>query len=141
MPRQAAESLRGLQSGAVFELTVERDFSAAHAVRIGDHVEPIHGHNWRVRATVRGDRLDANELLIDFHQLERWLEEIVQPFHNRSLNEVAPFDAVNPTAERVVKHIAEALARRLPESVTLSSVSVSEAPGCTSTYRPDRTAS
>lgn len=123
----------------MFELTVERDFSAAHAVRIGDHVEPIHGHNWRVRATVRGDRLDANELLIDFHQLERWLDEIVRPFHDRALNKVAPFDTVNPTAERVVEHIADALARRLPERVTLSSVSVTEAPGCTATYRPDHT--
>ena len=120
----------------MFELTVQRTFSAAHAIRIGDHVEPIHGHDWNVRATVAGPTLDSNDLLIDFHDVERWLDDIVQPFDNHHLNEIEPFDQTNPTAERVAEHIAIALQSHLPDTCHLKMVEVSEAPGCVARYIP-----
>jgi len=120
----------------MFELTVERVFSAAHAIRIGDHMEPVHGHNWTVRATVAGRQLDRDGLLVDFHAIERELERIISPFHNRSLNEIPPFDTLNPTAEHVAREVGQALARTLAAGVTLTSLSVGEAPGCTATWRP-----
>lgn len=119
----------------MFELTVERSFSAAHAIRIGGQLEPVHGHNWTVRATIAGRQLDRDGLLVDFHKVERALDRILHPFHNHSLNEVAPFDALNPTAEHVAREIGQALARTLPPGVALSSLSVGEAPGCTATWR------
>lgn len=120
----------------MFELTVERTFCAAHAIRIGGRMEPDHGHNWTARATVAGPRLDENGLLVDFHAVERDLETIISFYHNQSLNEVAPFDTLNPTAEHVAREIGQALQRRLPNGVTLASLSVTEAPGCIATWRP-----
>ncbi|HBS28686.1 MAG TPA: 6-carboxytetrahydropterin synthase QueD, partial [Phycisphaerales bacterium] len=73
--------------------------------------EPLHGHDWRVTVTVAGETLDDDGLLCDFHTIEEALEDIVRPFHNRNLNEVAPFDRLNPSAELVAKHIAERLSR------------------------------
>lgn len=100
--------------------------------------EPMHGHNWRVTAVVRGARLDADGLLCDFHLVEATLRDVVAPLHNRSLNEVAPFDALNPTAEHVAGHIgqrlAAGLAGRLPAGVGVERVSVTEAPGCRATW-------
>ena len=38
---------------------------------------------------------------MDFHELERLLDEIITPMHNRHLNELPAFEALNPSAENV----------------------------------------
>ena len=60
------------------------------------------------------------------------------PFRNANLNEVAPFDAVNPTAEHVARHIGEALRSSLdlPRGAAVRRVRVREAPGCWAAYMP-----
>lgn len=117
-------------------LTLETVFSAAHAIVIGGEREPVHGHDWRVAVRIGGDTLDADGLLVDFHKIQHDLRAIVEPWHNRSLNEVEPFDAVNPTAELVAKTIGERLAERLPDGVRLVSVRVTEAVGCAAEFWP-----
>jgi 6-pyruvoyltetrahydropterin/6-carboxytetrahydropterin synthase len=123
----------------MYELQVEACFSAAHAISIAGQVEPLHGHDWRVRATVQGDHLDAEGLLCDFHLVEGHLREVVSTLHNSTLNNISPFDDLNPTAEHVALHLAKSLAARLdgdlPPSVVLASVEVTEAPGCCAVYR------
>lgn len=126
-------------SEATFEITIETTFAAAHALRLPDGSdEPTHGHNWHVRVTVARAGLDAMATVMDFHDLERVVHDIVAPWHNRTLNDVAPFagGAVNPSAERVAECIGQATAQHLPTGVTLERVEVGEAPGCTATYRP-----
>ena len=121
----------------MFELSVQRVFSAAHAIVAAGRREAVHGHDWRVTAVVAGDALDSDGLLCDFHELEGQIDRILAPFLNANLNETAPFDRVNPTAERMAQHIGESLAIALPKGVRLKSLSVTEAPGCEATYRPD----
>lgn len=120
----------------MYELSVECEFCAAHAITIGGEREPMHGHNWRVCAVVQGDTLDSDGLLVDFHAIERDLDRIIKRFDNRCLNETPPFDRINPTAERIATYIAEELTRTLPAGITLARLSISEAPGCTATYIP-----
>ncbi len=122
----------------MYELTVEAAFRADHAISIGGDREERHGHDWRVRVVVGGEDLDADGLLCDFHELEGQLENAVANLRGADLNAVSPFDAVNPTAEHVARHLAESLAPDLPERVTLRSVHVTEAPGCTATYIPSQ---
>lgn len=128
------------------ELTVQTVFSAAHAIVIRGQREPLHGHDWHVKAAVGGDTLDADGLLLDFHALETELARIVAPFRSVNLNEVAPFDRLNPTAEHVAAHIGAALQHALARpldadakarGVRLLWASVTEAPGCLATWRPD----
>ena len=114
----------------MFELRIRRTFAAAHAIVMAGVREPMHGHNWEVTVAVAGDTLDADGLLCDFHLLEQALDETIRPFMNRCLNETAPFDRVNPTAELVAQHIAQAVAARLPIEVRVKEVRVVEAPQC-----------
>jgi len=141
----------------MFELSIESEFCAAHAIVIGGEREAIHGHNWCVTVTVGGTTLDSDELLVDFHALEALVARVLQPMNNRSLNDVPPFDRVNPTAEAVARHIALAVEQGLSEhdrgagsgeqpaeagssrgsnsGVGVISVRVTEAPGCAAVYR------
>jgi 6-pyruvoyltetrahydropterin/6-carboxytetrahydropterin synthase len=133
---------------AVFRLSVETTFAAAHALMIRGQREPNHGHNWHVTVTLAGERLDDDGLLVDFHLVEALLGEVVAPFRNGDLNRAAPFDRLNPSAEHVARHIAESMDRKVREalgsgrdgagavSARVESVRVTEAPGCTAEYVP-----
>lgn len=117
-------------------LTLETVFSAAHAIVMAGERETLHGHDWRVTVRIGGDTLDADGLLVDFHKVQHDLSAIVEPWHNRSLNEVEPFDTVNPTAELVAKTIGDRLTKTLPEGVRLITITVTEAVGCAAEYWP-----
>jgi 6-pyruvoyltetrahydropterin/6-carboxytetrahydropterin synthase len=123
----------------MYEVTICREFSAAHAIRLYDGtLEPVHGHNWSVRVTVGADKLDEIGVVMDFHLLEQSVDRLIETVHNRNLNDVSPFadGAVNPTAEQVAHWLGDRVAAQLPAAVRLRLVEVGEAPGCLATYRP-----
>ncbi len=127
----------------MFEITIRREFSAAHAIRLYDgSLEPVHGHNWSVAVTIAADELDPIEVVADFHPLEKHLDALIVTAHNRHLNELSPFAdgkgglAMNPTAERVAWWIGQHMLDAIPAHAHLVTVTVGEAPGCTATWRP-----
>ena len=119
-----------------FEISTIRTFSAAPALRLYDgSLEPVHGHNWRVKVTVAAPKLDSIGVVMDFHELERLVDQVVVPLHNRHLNELEPFvRELNPSAENVALHVGRSL--RLPDNVPLVSVEVWETDTNSATYRP-----
>jgi 6-pyruvoyltetrahydropterin/6-carboxytetrahydropterin synthase len=118
-----------------FHITTTRHFSAAHQLRLYDRsLEPLHGHNWRVKVTVSAVKLDGMGVVMDFHELERRLGQVIEPMHNRHLNDLPAFKAMNPSAENVAVHIAEVL--QLPMGVKLESVEVWETAENSAIYRP-----
>ena len=117
-----------------FEIRTVRTFSAAHQLRLYDgSLEPVHGHNWRVEVTVSAPELDSIGVVMDFHELERLVDEIVRPMHNRHLNELAAFSEVNSSAENVAWHIGRSL--KLPVGVQLQCVEVWETGENSAVYR------
>jgi len=126
-----------------FEITINTTFAAAHAIRLPDgSLEPLHGHNWQTQLTVGCDELDGIETVMDFHDLQAMLDDIVAPVRNRNLNDCPPFAdgqgglAINPTAERVAQWIGESVSAKLPDRVALHAVRIEEAAGCFATWRP-----
>jgi len=118
-----------------FEITVTRDFSAAHQLRLSDgSFEPLHGHNWHLRVTAAADNLDPIGTVMDFHELQRLVDEVIGPMNNSNLNDVPALKSMNPSAENVALHVARSL--KLPNKVRLVSVEVTEAPGCIARYVP-----
>ncbi|MGV6813723.1 MAG: 6-pyruvoyl trahydropterin synthase family protein [Phycisphaerales bacterium] len=121
-----------------FHIQVTHEFCAAHSIILLGKPEPIHGHNFRVTVTIAGSQLDAEGLLCDFHLVEHTLTQICQPFTNTNLNDIPPFDQLNPTAEHLAKHIADQLAAKLDDTLAprarVYSVSITEAPNCLATY-------
>ncbi|MDX2146578.1 MAG: 6-carboxytetrahydropterin synthase [Planctomycetota bacterium] len=122
----------------MYEIAVSAEFCAAHALSILGAREPVHGHNFRVVATVAGDVLDADGLLCDFHTVQETLESILSELDNRNLDELEPFAARNASAENIAAYIATELGDRLDAflapAASVRSVSVTEAPGCVATY-------
>ena len=120
-----------------YELFIQADFSAAHNLReYKGKCERLHGHNWRIDLRLAGDRLNAEGLLLDFTEAKRILGEVLERFDHRYLNEVEPFDRLQPSSEMIARVVAEAVAERLPAGVRVSSVTAWESDRCAATYRP-----
>lgn len=114
-----------------FDITIKATFSAAHQLRFNDTVEPLHGHDWKVTLSVGSVDLDDLGLVCDFHTIQREMKEIIRPFKNANLNDVYPFDTINPTAENVARYIGESVAKRVNcEHARVLWCRVTESPGC-----------
>jgi 6-pyruvoyltetrahydropterin/6-carboxytetrahydropterin synthase len=98
----------------MFEVAVEHTFAAGHALRnYRGKCENVHGHNYRVQVIVRGEQLDHAGMLADFTVLKRLLREISEPLDHVFLNDIEPFNTVNPSAENMAKYIFEKMAEGL----------------------------
>ena len=97
----------------MFELTVESSFSGAHQlIKSNSPCENLHGHNWRVALTVRGEKQDPEVgWVIDFKILKDALNKELEKFDHKYLNDVLP---VSPTAENIAKQIYTDLKKSLP---------------------------
>lgn len=94
----------------MYEATIRKSFSAAHILKdIGGKCEDLHGHNFIVEVTVRGESLNAEDLLIDFRDLKRWTNEILEALDHKYLNETEVFKGMNPSSERIARYIHDRL--------------------------------
>lgn len=122
----------------MYTLTVEDGFAAAHQLRgYKGKCENLHGHNWRVELSVTGMSLNDTGLVMDFGDLKRILREIIGLVDHTNLNELAPFEAANPSSENLAAFFfAEAKKRleRLSDSVKMLSVTVWESATAHCTY-------
>jgi len=123
----------------MFEVSVEETFAAGHALRnYRGKCENVHGHNYRLRVTLAGERLDAAGLLVDFVEVKKLIHAVVDRLDHRFLNDVAPFDTLNPSAENMARYIYEEIAKGLPADspARVSEVKLWETDTSIATYRP-----
>lgn len=93
----------------MYEIRVEADFSAAHFLRdYNGKCENLHGHNYKVYAHVRGEKLNEGGMLLDFSLLKKALREVCKTLDHTNLNDMSVFDQ-NPSAERIATYIFKKL--------------------------------
>ena len=124
----------------MFEVSVEETFSAGHALRgYKGKCENPHGHNYRVRVTLEGPQLDSIGLLYDFTHVKRMLREVIGTLDHTFLNDLAPFDTVNPSAENLAKFFHEQTAAQIeqtPHAPRIKQITVWETDETSATYTP-----
>ncbi|SFT37495.1 6-pyruvoyltetrahydropterin/6-carboxytetrahydropterin synthase [Selenomonas sp. GACV-9] len=125
----------------MYTLKVEGAFEAAHMVNgYPGKCARLHGHNWVVEAVVKGRELDELGMLVDFKIIKKALNEALERFDHRYLNELEPFnDGVNPTAENLARIIFEELAGHecFTRDSELAAITVFESPKSSVTYTKD----
>ncbi len=122
-------------NSTITRIRIRYSFPAAHRIRIDEcgTREPIHVHHWRVTAVfeavadVEANAQRARTAIADWARRHR----------GRCLNDLAPFDVLNPTAEEVARHLAHLLDKQLPEP-GLVELTIGEAAGFSATYRLPR---
>jgi 6-pyruvoyltetrahydropterin/6-carboxytetrahydropterin synthase len=123
----------------MYQLTVRDHFDAAHSLRgYPGECHKLHGHTWDVEVTVEGDRLDGIGIVYDFKRLKDDLHTVLSDYDHVFLDEVPPFDELNPTAENLARVICERLTASVGAEVVVSEVAVWESPIAKLVYRPVR---
>ncbi len=123
----------------MFEILVESDFDAAHYLRgYQGKCEALHGHRFKVVATVKTGKLNNIGLGYDFTLLKKKLGEILARFDHTCLNDNPPFDKINPSSENIARTIYKELKKKLSgDAVAIMGIEVWESPQSRVTYRPD----
>ena len=113
---------------ARYTLKVISDFAAAHSLRNypGD-CSRLHGHNWKVEVEVQASELDGLGMAIDFKTVKQLTKKVTDELDHGFLNEIPPFDRINPTAENIASFIYQAVSELVNnERIKVKAVTLSE---------------
>ena len=123
----------------MYEIMVETHFDAAHFLRgYKGKCENVHGHNYKVQVSIAGEQLNSTGLLMDFVDLRSALKALAERLDHRFLNDLAPFDQINPSAENLAKYFCEGIEPKAQaQGLRVQGVTVWETEITSATYRPD----
>lgn len=110
------------------DIFIKTHFSGGHHLRAyPGNCENPHGHNWKVKVTVRARELDQLGMGIDFKELKKTVNNLLDELDHRDLNEHPAFQDRNPSSEHIAMFIFQSLREPLKgERYALHSVEVRE---------------
>ena len=120
----------------MFVLKIVTDFASAHSLRNyhGD-CSRLHGHNWGVEVMVCSNKLDEKGIAIDFREIKKQTKVVAKRLDHQYLNEIKPFDALNPTAENIAKYFFDEVGLLINnQDAKVKEVTIWETPRASVTY-------
>ena len=123
----------------MYQVSIEQHFDAAHFLRgYQGKCEALHGHRFRAVVKVEASGIDEVGMAYDFAKLKGHLRDILSRLDHTCLNDVSPFDKINPSSENIARTIYNELKPKLAGApVVLASVEVWESPESRVAYIPD----
>jgi len=142
MSESMIERVFGVENAGQFSVRVEARFEAAHFLREYRGIsEPLHGHSYKVEADLAGSSggIDSDAIAVDFVSAKQKLETLAKKLDYGCINDVPPFDRINPSAENIAqwfhRQLSEAVAS---ENARVRAITVWEGPVNCVTFRPNR---
>jgi len=89
-----------------------------------------------VLVTIAGEQLDEAGLLVDFLDVKRLMGGAIEYLDHRFINDLPPFDAINPSAENIAKYFYDRVSPGMKGNVRISAVRVWETDTSSAVYRP-----
>jgi 6-pyruvoyltetrahydropterin/6-carboxytetrahydropterin synthase len=97
-----------------YELSIRTSFAAAHQLNGYEGVcENLHGHNWKVEVFVTTDKLNNIGIALDFKILKNKTEDILSILDHKNLNQIPPFQKINPSSENIARWLYQKLVEAL----------------------------
>jgi len=124
---------------STYILRVTTDFAAAHSLRgYPGNCRRMHGHNWKVEVEAATTSLDHIGMGIDFHVMKKSIQSVTHELDHHYLNEIPPFDKINPTAENIAAYLFQGISRILNnEQVRIKAVTLWETERACVRYQED----
>jgi len=123
-----------------FTVRVSARFEAAHFLREYRGIsEPLHGHSYKVEADLasRAGGVDSDAIAVDFVSARHKLEALAKTLDYGCINDVPPFDRINPSAENIAEWFARELGAAVSsEDAVVTAVTIWEGPVNSVTFRP-----
>jgi len=116
----------------MYQVCKSFSFDAAHILRGYDgNCARLHGHRWEVAVCVEGPELDEIGMLVDFRLIKEAAQRATANYDHNMLNDMPPYDEINPSAENIARTIYAAIRSELAASAPharLAYVQVAESP-------------
>lgn len=113
---------------SIYTLKILADFASAHTLRDypGD-CSRMHGHNWKIEVEVTATELNNHGMGMDFKTIKTATRKLAKTLDHRYLNDIPPFDTVNPTAENIAQYFYQSLSKTINiETAKISGVTLWE---------------
>lgn len=112
-------------------------FDSAHQLRgYEGKCSRLHGHRWEIELAVEATRLDKIGMAYDFTKLKEMVQKDLLGIDHYNLNNISPFDKINPTAENLAKFFYDRYSNKLQhEGVVLCYVKIWETPTSFAIYK------
>ena len=111
----------------MFYLSVITYISSAHRLKEYQGVcQRIHGHNWKIKVQVKGNKLNDLGILIDFKDLRKISEQVSERIDHQFLNELERFKKINPSAENMARFFYKEIKILLPSNVKMDKIIIWE---------------
>lgn len=122
-----------------YTMKILLDFAAAHFLREYEGVcSRLHGHNWKVEVQVATTQLDNVGMGMDFKVIKDATRKLIGKLDHRNLNDIPPFDKINPTAENISEFLYAELSKELnTDGIKVSAVTLWETDRACVTYTED----
>jgi 6-pyruvoyltetrahydropterin/6-carboxytetrahydropterin synthase len=99
---------------ASYTLKVLTEFASAHTLTgYPGACSRMHGHNWKVEVEVIAGTLDQTGMALDFKRIKQAANEVGNKLDHQYLNDIPPFNQLNPTAENIAAWFFQELTRNL----------------------------
>jgi 6-pyruvoyltetrahydropterin/6-carboxytetrahydropterin synthase len=99
----------------MFVVTVQAHYDSAHFLRnYKGKCERLHGHRYVVELALATTELDVAGIAFDFVDVKKHLRELADHLDHNNLNDLPPFDEVEPSAENQARYFYDEMRSRLP---------------------------
>lgn len=99
--------------------------NTSHYIQIQGKPGQIHSHTWEISL----DMLKVREGFVQFHDIEKGIDDFIMPYQDAVLNETPPFDLINPTLENCCEYFKDSFQEILSDNGwLLLMISMSETP-------------
>lgn len=99
--------------------------NANHSIMINGNQGQVHPHTWELAINIA----QLNQDFQEFSNIEKCIEALLEPYQDKYLNEVAPFDRINPTLENICDFFKDVFEEELIRlDYILLTIEISETP-------------
>ena len=99
--------------------------NTSHYIQIQGKPGQPHSHTWEISL----DMLKVREGFVQFHDIEKGIDDFIMPYQDAVLNETPPFDLINPTLENCCEYFKDGFQEILSDNGwLLLMISMSETP-------------
>lgn len=103
----------------MFVVSVQAHYDSAHFLRnYHGKCERMHGHRYVVELALQTNELDQAGIAFDFVIVKKHLRDLAERLDHENLNELPPFDELEPSAENQARYFFEEMKRLLPDDMS-----------------------
>lgn len=82
-----------------------------HSVELDGQRGAVHSHTWEISMAIAM----GQEEIVRFSEIEKYISTMLQKYQDKYLNDIPPFNVINPTLEDTCNYLFEMFSKGLRE--------------------------